>query len=206
MTMNPSTMFKLTYGLFVITAKEEEKDNGCITNTVAQVTSTPNRISLTVNKINYTHDMILHTGEFNVSILSEDASFDTFRHFGFQSGRDIDKFTDYSACSRSKNGLYYITEGTNAWLSAKVIQTVDLGTHTMFIADVVAGDILSDVPSVTYTYYQKYIKPAPQTPKSDKVTWVCKICGYVYEGEDIPDDFICPICKHGAADFEKVME
>ena len=150
--------------------------------------------------------MILHTGEFNVSILSEDASFDTFRHFGFQSGRDIDKFTDYSACSRSKNGLYYITEGTNAWLSAKVIQTVDLGTHTMFIADVVAGDILSDVPSVTYTYYQKYIKPAPQTPKSDKVTWVCKICGYVYEGEDIPDDFICPICKHGAADFEKVME
>nr|WP_296191979.1 flavin reductase [uncultured Anaerobutyricum sp.] len=204
--MNPSTMFKLTYGLFVITAKEEEKDNGCITNTVAQVTSTPNRISLTVNKINYTHDMILHTGEFNVSILSEDASFDTFRHFGFQSGRDIDKFTDYSACSRSKNGLYYITEGTNAWLSAKVIQTVDLGTHTMFIADVVAGDILSDVPSVTYTYYQKYIKPAPQTPKSDKVTWVCKICGYVYEGEDIPDDFICPICKHGAADFEKVME
>ena len=206
MTMNPSTMFKLTYGLFVITAKEEEKDNGCITNTVAQVTSTPNRISLTVNKTNYTHDMILHTGEFNVSILSEDASFDTFRHFGFQSGRDIDKFTDYSACSRSKNGLYYITEGTNAWLSAKVIQTVDLGTHTMFIADVVAGDILSDVPSVTYTYYQKYIKPAPQTPKSDKVTWVCKICGYVYEGEDIPDDFICPICKHGAADFEKVME
>ena len=206
MTMNPSTMFKLTYGLFVITAKEEEKDNGCITNTVAQVTSTPNRISLTVNKINYTHDMILHTGEFNVSILSEDASFDTFRHFGFQSGRDIDKFTDYSACSRSKNGLYYITEGTNAWLSAKVIQTVDLGTHTMFIADVVAGDILSDVPSVTYTYYQKYIKPAPQTPKSDKVTWVCKICGYVYEGEDIPDNFICPICKHGAADFEKVVE
>lgn len=206
MTMNPSTMFKLTYGLFVITAKEEEKDNGCITNTVAQVTSTPNRISLTVNKINYTHDMILHTGEFNVSILSEDASFDTFRHFGFQSGRDIDKFTDYSACSRSKNGLYYITEGTNAWLSAKVIQTVDLGTHTMFIADVVAGDILSDVPSVTYTYYQKYIKPAPQAPKSDKVTWVCKICGYVYEGEDIPDDFICPICKHGAADFEKVVE
>ena len=105
MTMNPSTMFKLTYGLFVITAKEEEKDNGCITNTVAQITSTPNRISLTVNKINYTHDMILHTGEFNVSILSEDASFDTFHHFGFQSGRDIDKFTDYSACSRSKNGL-----------------------------------------------------------------------------------------------------
>lgn len=206
MTMNPSTMFKLTYGLFVITAKEEEKDNGCITNTVAQITSTPNRISLTVNKINYTHDMILHTGEFNVSILSEDASFDTFHHFGFQSGRDIDKFTDYSACSRSKNGLYYITEGTNAWLSAKVIQTVDLGTHTMFIADVVAGDILSDVPSVSYTYYQKYIKPASQAPKSDKVTWVCKICGYIYEGEDIPDDFICPICKHGAADFEKVVE
>lgn len=203
--MNPTTMFKLTYGLFVVTAREGEKDNGCITNTASQVTDSPNRISLTVNKANYTHDMILHTGEFNVSILSEKASFDTFRHFGFQSGRDVDKFAEYSAAVRAGNGIYYVTDGTNAWLSAKVVQTVDLGTHTMFIAEVTDGEILTEDPSVTYTYYQSHIKPAPQAPKTSKTTWVCKICGYVYEGEELPPDFICPICKHGAADFEKVV-
>ena len=185
--MDPKSMFKLTYGLFVVTAKEGTKDNGCITNTAAQVTSDPNRISLAVNKTNYTHDMILHTGEFNVSILSEKAVFDTFKHFGFQSGRDVDKFADYKAAKRAGNGIYYITEGTNAYLSAKVVQTLDLGTHTMFIADVTDGEI----------------KPAPQPAKTEKTVWVCQICGYVYEGEQIPADFICPWCKHGAADFVK---
>ncbi|MCI6857976.1 MAG: flavin reductase [Eubacterium sp.] len=202
--MNPSAMFKLSYGLFVVTAKDGEKDNGCITNTASQVTDSPLRISLTVNKANLTHDMILKTGEFNVSILSEKASFDTFRHFGFQSGRDVDKFADYTAVTRSANGIYYITEGTNAYLSAKVVKTVDLGTHTMFIADITEAEILADEPSATYTYYQAHIKPAPQAPKDKKTTWVCKICGYVYEGEELPADFICPLCKHGAIDFEKV--
>lgn len=201
--MDPKSMFKLTYGLFVVTAREGSKDNGCITNTAAQVTSEPNRISLTVNKTNYTHDMILHTGEFNVSILSEKAVFDTFRHFGFQSGRDVDKFADYTSCKRADNGIFYITEGTNAYLSAKVVTTLDLGTHTMFIADVTDGHILTEDPSTTYTYYQTSIKPAPQLPKTSKTVWVCQICGYVYEGEEIPADFICPWCKHGAADFVK---
>ncbi len=201
--MDPKSMFKLTYGLFVVTAREGSKDNGCITNTAAQVTSEPNRISLTVNKTNYTHDMILHTGEFNVSILSEKAVFDTFKHFGFQSGRDVDKFADYTSCKRADNGIFYITEGTNAYLSAKVVTTLDLGTHTMFIADVTDGQILTEDPSTTYTYYQTNIKPAPQMPKTSKTVWVCQICGYVYEGEEIPADFICPWCKHGVADFVK---
>ena len=203
--MDNSVMFSLTYGLFVVTAKEGDKDNGCITNTAAQVTDTPLRISLTVNKANYTHGMIERTGEFNVSILSEKSSFDTFKHFGFQSGRDVDKFDGYTTAKRADNGIFYITEGTNAYISAKVVQSVDLGTHTMFIADVVAGEKLSDAPSTTYTYYQKNIKPAPAAPKTGKVTWVCQVCGYVYEGEELPDDFICPLCKHGAIDFKKVV-
>ena len=152
--MDTSVMFSLTYGLFVVTAREGDKDNGCITNTAAQVTDTPLRISLTVNKANYTHGMIERTGEFNVSILSEKASFDTFKHFGFQSGRDVDKFDGYTTAKRADNGIYYITEGTNAYISAKVVQSVDLGTHTMFIADVIGGEKLSDDPSTTYTYYQ----------------------------------------------------
>lgn len=202
--MDMTAMFKLTYGLFVVTAKDGDKDNGCITNTAAQVTSDPNRISLTVNKTNYTHDMIVKTGVFNVSILSEKAVFDTFKHFGFQSGRDVDKFADYTDCERAANGIFYITKGTNAYLSAKVVQAVDLGTHTMFIADVTDGQVLTQDASTTYTYYQTNIKPAPQPPKSKKTTWVCQICGYVYEGDELPADFVCPWCKHGPADFKKV--
>lgn len=200
--MNGKAMYKLSYGLFVVTAREGEKDNGCITNTAAQVTTTPNRITLAVNKGNYTHDMIVRTGVFNVSVLSEKASFDTFKHFGFQSGRDVDKFADYEKTGRSPNGLYYVTDGTNAWLSAKVVDTVDLGTHTLFLADVTDGEVLSDDNSATYSYYQSNIKPAPA--KEEKKGWRCKICGYIYEGEILPEDFVCPICKHGAADFEKI--
>ena len=203
--MNNNVMFSLTYGLYVVTAREGSKDNGCITNTAAQVTATPNRISLTVNKANYTHDMIVRTGEFNVSILSEKASFDTFKHFGFQSGRDVDKFADYPAAKRAANGIYYTTDGTNAWMSAKVVQSIDLGTHTMFIASVEDMDVLSDVPSATYAYYQSHIKAQPeQKTAGGKVTWRCTVCGYVYEGEEIPADFVCPWCKHPASDFEKV--
>ena len=166
--MNNTVMFSLSYGLYVVTAREGYRDNGCITNTAAQVTDTPNRISLTVNKSNYTHDMIMRSGTFNVSILSEKATFATFKHFGFQSGRDVNKFADYSACKRAANGIYYITEGTNGYISAKVVQTVDLGTHTMFIAEVTDGEVLSNDPSTTYSYYQANIKPKPAAPASKR--------------------------------------
>lgn len=200
--MNNAAMFQLTYGLFVLTAKDGEKDNGCIINTVQQVTSTPNRISIAVNKNNYTHDMIIKTGEFNVSILSEEVPFDIFKHFGFQSGRDTDKFAEFHVYNRSENGIAYLNKYANAFLSGKVVQTVDLGSHTLFIADVTDGEVLSSVPSVTYAYYHKNIKPQPQATKAKG--WRCKICGYIYEGEELPADFICPICKHGAADFERI--
>ncbi len=206
--MDNTTMYKLSYGLFVLTAKDE-KDNGCITNTAIQVTSEPNRISLAVNKANYTHDMIKKTGVFTVSIISEDADFELFKHFGFQSGRDVDKFADFKDCKRLDNGTLAVTKGTNGFISGKVLQTVDLGTHTLFIADVTDMEVLSNVPSATYTYYQSSIKPKPQDASpSDKgkVVWRCKICGYEYEGEELPEDFVCPVCKHPASDFERVVK
>ena len=200
--MDDKALRNLSYGLFVLTAKEGDKDNGCIINTVTQVANTPDRISIAVNKNNYTHDMILATGEFNVSILSQDTPFDTFKHFGFQSGRDVDKTVGINF-SRSENGLIYITDTANAYLSGKVIQTVDVGSHTMFIADLVDGAVLSDKESVTYAYYFSNIKPGPGETEKKK-GWVCKICGYIYEGDELPEDFICPICKHPASDFERL--
>lgn len=203
--MNKKAMYQLTYGLFVLTARLGEKDNGCIINTAGQVTSTPNRISITVNKDNFTHDMIMESGRFNISILSEKANFETFQHFGFQSGRTADKFDGYQACKRSDNGIYYITEGTNAYISASVEQTIDLGSHTMFIASVEDMEVLSSDPSATYAYYQDSIKPKPEKKASGgKTAWRCTVCGYVYEGDVLPDDFVCPLCKHPASDFEKV--
>lgn len=203
--MNKKAMYQLTYGLFVLTARLGGKDNGCIINTAGQVTSTPNRISITVNKDNFTHDMIMESGRFNISILSEKANFETFQHFGFQSGRTADKFDGYQACKRSDNGIYYITEGTNAYISASVEQTIDLGSHTMFIASVEDMEVLSSDPSATYAYYQDSIKPKPEKKASSgKTAWRCTVCGYVYEGEELSSDFICPICKHPASDFEKV--
>ena len=204
--MDEKTMYKLTYGLFVVTASREGKQNGCIVNTVQQVTSQPNRISVAINKSNFTHDMVMETRKFNVSILSQAASFDLFKRFGFQSGRDVDKFAGFTGYNKALNDINYITEGTNAYISAWVEQTVDLGTHTLFIAAVTNMETLNDVPSVTYDYYQNNIKPKPQPkegPKEGKTVWVCKICGYEYEGDPIPDDFICPLCKHPASDFEK---
>ena len=198
--MDNNVMFKISYGLYVLTAKDGEKSNGCIINTLEQVTTTPNKVTIAVNKSNYTHDMILKTGRFNASILSEKADFDTFKHLGFQSGRDVDKFSNYPA-EISENGIPYITKGTNGFISAEVISTVDLGTHTLFVANVTDGKVLSDDSSATYDYYHKHIKEAPQKKSKG---WVCKICGYVYEGDELPDDFVCPLCKHGAADFEKL--
>ena len=206
--MDNKTMYKLSYGLFVLTAKDE-KDNGCITNTAIQVTSEPNRISLAVNKSNYTHDMIIKTGIFTVSIISEDADFELFKHFGFQSGRDVDKFEGFADCKRLENGTLAITKGVNGYICGEVINTVDLGTHTLFIADVTDMEVLSDTPSATYTYYQSNIKPKPQAASAEekgKTVWRCKICGYEYEGEELPADFVCPVCKHPASDFEKVVK
>ena len=203
--MNKKAMYKLTYGLFVLTSGRDGKDSGCIINTAGQVTSEPNRISIAVNKANFTHDLVKDSGKFNLSILSEKASFDTFRHFGFQSGREVDKFAGYTDCERSQNGLYYVTAGTNAYISATVEQAVDLGSHTLFIAAVDDMEVLSDEPSASYAYYQSSIKPKPEKPASGgKTVWRCSVCGYIYEGEELPADFICPLCKHPASDFEKV--
>ena len=205
--MNKTTMNKLSYGLFVLTANAAGKDNGCIINTVTQVTAEPNRVSIAVNKANYTHDMIQASGRFSVSVISEAATFDLFKRFGFQSGKTADKFAGYAACRRADNGTMIVTEGTNAYLSADVIQAVDLGSHTLFIASVTDGDILSDVPSATYAYYHASIKPKPQPvgqTADGKTVWRCSICGYEYVGEELPEDFVCPVCKHPASDFVKV--
>ena len=207
--MDKKAMYKISYGLFVVTANVGGKDNGCITNTLAQVTSEPNRVSLTVNKSNLTHDMILESGSFTASVISCDADFGLFKHFGFQSGRDTDKFRDFTDCNRTANGELYITKGTNAYISAKVCQTTDLGTHTMFIADVTDMQIISTAPSATYEYYQSNIKPKPQavgTSPDGQTIWRCTICGYEYVGEELPEDFVCPLCKHGASDFEKIVK
>jgi flavin reductase (DIM6/NTAB) family NADH-FMN oxidoreductase RutF len=200
--MNRKAMYKIGYGLYVLTAKDE-KQNGCIINTAIQVTSTPNRIAVTVNKQNYTHDLIQKTGLFNISILSEEADFDLIQHFGFQSGKTVDKLAGYEGQAQAENGICYITKGTNAYISGKVVEMVDLGSHTMFIADVTDGEVLSDVASVTYDYYQKHIKPGAEK-KPESKGYRCTICGYIYEGDPLPEDFVCPICKHGASDFEKL--
>ena len=203
--MDQKVMYALSYGLFVLSARQGEKDNGCITNTAIQVTAEPNRIAIAVNKANYTHDMVLETGKFTLSVLSEEAKFDLFQRFGFQSGRDVDKLEGFREhIGRDQNGVIYVTQGCNAWLSCQVVSTMDLGTQTLFVADVLDGGVLSQAPSATYSYYQSHIKPKPAAPagESSKKRWVCIICGYVYEGDELPADFICPLCKHPASDFE----
>ena len=202
-TVDPTAMFKLSYGLFVLTAKDGEKDNGCIINTVMQVTDVKKRIAIAVNKANYTHDMIKKTGVFNVSVLTTDAPFKLFQQFGFQSGRDTDKFAGETEVARTANGLRYVPQYANAVISGKVVEEHEYDTHTLFVAEVTEAAVLSNAPSVTYQYYFDHIKPQPQ-PTTEKTGYVCKICGYIYEGETLPEDYICPLCKHGAADFEKL--
>ena len=205
--MDKKAMYKLSYGLFILTAREGEKDNGCVINTAIQAASTPNQISVCVNKANFTHDMIMRTGAFTVSVISQKAGFDLFKHFGFQSGKDVNKFADFKDCKRGENGIFYITQGTNAFISIKVEKTEDLGSHTMFVGEITDMEVLSDDTSATYEYYMNNIKPKPEAvgkTANGKTIWRCKICGYEYVGEELPDDFICPICKHTAADFEKV--
>lgn len=195
-------MFKIVYGLYVLSARDDDKDNGCIINTAVQVTTSPNRITIAVNKQNLTHDMILNTGMLNLSTLSEEAPFSVFQNFGFQSGRTVDKFAAFKDVYRSENGLLYLTKGANAFISCKIVTVTDLGSHTLFLADVTDAEILSNSESMSYSFYQKNVKVS--TPRPATKGWHCRICGYVYEGDVLPPDFICPVCKHGAMDFEEI--
>jgi flavorubredoxin/flavin reductase (DIM6/NTAB) family NADH-FMN oxidoreductase RutF len=202
--IDPKTLQKLSYGLYVLTAKDQKKDNGCIINTAVQITGTPQKISISVNKANFTCDMIIKTGEFTLSVINENASFTLFQRFGFEGGKDTDKFNGLPYDNRTANGIRYIPEYTNAVISGKVIDKLDYGSHMLFIADVTQAFILSNEPSCTYQYYFDHIKAKPPVGISAKEGFVCKICGFVYEGGNLPDDFICPLCKHGAEDFEKI--
>lgn len=195
-------MLNIGYGLYLLTSKDE-KDNGCIINTVNQITDNPKLITIAVNKLNYTCQMIEKTKEFNLSVLTEETPFSVFKQFGFTSGKNTDKFADCDFSNRCENGILALNKYTNTVISAKVVEIKDFDTHKLFIAEVTDDKIISNVPSVTYKYYFENIKPAVK-PVQKKVGWVCKICGYVYEGKDIPSDFVCPICKHGVDDFEEL--
>ena len=197
-----TALFRIGYGLYVVTSNDGKKDNGLIVNTVTQVTNTPNRIAVTINKSNYSHHVIKQTGKMNVNCLTVDAPFSVFEKFGFVSGRNVDKFAD-GELIRSDNGLAFLPRYINAFLSLTVEQYVDLDTHGMFICAVTEARVLSERETMTYTYYQDHVKPKPESKV--KKGYVCKICGYVYEGEELPEDIICPLCKHGAADFEKIQ-
>ena len=206
--MDTSALFNIGYGLYVLTTCHNDIDNGCIVNTVTQVTSNPLQIAVTVNKGNYTHELIMNSCVFNVSILTTETPMFVFEHFGFQSGRTVNKFANCEAEHRAVNGVLYIPKYTNAFLACKVNNSIDFETHTMFIADVLDAQVLSDKPSVTYDYYQNHIKPKPQTPKpsNGKRRWECKVCGYIYEGDFLPDDIECPLCKHGKEEFVEIFD
>ncbi len=196
-----SALFNIGYGLYVVTSKDGKKDNGLIVNTVSQVTNTPNRIAVTINKDNYSHHLIKQSGIMNVNCLSVDAPFKVFETFGFQSGRVVDKFANCEA-NRSDNGLIFLPRYINSFMSLKVESYVDLGTHGMFICTITEARVMNNKETMTYTYYQENVKPKPKT--EGKKGWVCKVCGYVYEGDELPEDFVCPLCKHGASDFEPI--
>lgn len=202
MKRNMKALFNLGYGLYVVTSHDGKKDNGLIVNTVIQVTSTPERVAVTINKQNYSHDIIKETGLMNVNCLTVETPFKVFESFGFVSGRNVDKFKDCNPL-RSENRLVVLPKYINSYMSLKVEQYIDLDTHGMFICSVTEADVVSDKETMTYTYYHKNVKPKPETKKAKG--YVCKICGYVYEGETLPEDFVCPLCKHGAIDFEPIQ-
>ena len=196
-----TALFNIGYGLYVVTSNDGQKDNGLIVNTVTQVTNTPNRIAVTINKQNYSYHVIKQTGVMNVNCLDVSAPFSVFQNFGFQSGRTADKFADIDEF-RSDNGLRFLPRYINSFMSLKVENYIDLDTHGMFICSVTEARVISDKETMTYTYYQNNVKPKPET--AGKKGFVCKVCGWVYEGETLPDDIVCPLCKHGAADFEPI--
>ena len=199
--LNMSALFQIGYGLYVVTSHDGNKDNGLIVNTVIQVTGTPARVAVTINKQNYSHEVIQKTGVMNVNCLTVETPFKVFETFGFASGRNTDKFAGCEPL-RSENGLVVLPRYINAYMSLKVEQYIDLDTHGMFICSVTEADVVSDLETMTYTYYHKNVKPKPETKK--KKGYVCKICGYIHEGEELPADFICPLCKHPASDFEPI--
>ena len=204
--MDKKAMYRLSYGLFVLTSPDPVNGrlNGCINNTAIQVASDPNQIGICINKANYTHDLVMAAGKFNISCISTEADFELFKRFGFQSGRDVDKFAGFADFKLSGNELPYITKGTNAFFSVWVDKVLDLGSHTFFAGPVTDMEVLSEAASCTYEYYQSNIKPKPEAKKEEgKKIWRCKVCGYEFEGEELPADFICPVCKHPADDFEK---
>lgn len=196
-----TALFNIGYGLYVVTSNDGKKDNGLIVNTVTQLTNTPNRVAVAINKANYSHHIIKQTGVMNVNCLSTDAPFSIFERFGFQSGRTADKFDGFAPL-RSDNGLAFLPRYINSFMSLKVEQYLDFDTHGLFVCSITEARVISKVETMTYTYYQNHVKPKPQT--EGKKGFVCKVCGYIYEGEELPDDYICPLCKHGAADFEPI--
>jgi len=201
--MDSKALSKLGYGLYVLTALESGKDSGCIVNTVLQVSSTPSLVGvITVNKQNFTHDMVMKSKKFNISVLTTETPFDVFKHFGFQSGATVDKFADCTDAPRSENVLIYLPNYINAYLSFEVIEPIDFNSHTMFKSEITGGEVISGVESLTYAYYQQFIKPKPKS--TQKAGYRCNICGFVFVGEDLPKDFVCPLCKHGASDFVKM--
>jgi len=203
--MDSTALHKLGYGLYVLTANADGVDNGCIINTLMQVTSTQLMLAvITINKQNHTHDMVIKTNRFNTSVLTVDAPFSVFERFGFQSGATVDKFADYNNVARSANGLVYLLNHTNAYLSCEVLDKYDFGTHTVFKAQITDGKVINDVDSLTYAHYHKHTKSQPQP--TARLGWQCGICGYVFEEEVLPDDFICPWCKHGASDFSQITK
>ena len=197
--MDQKALWKLTYGLYLLTARAEGRDNGCIVNTAVQVAENPVRLAVSVIRGGMTHDMIAAAGRFNLSALTQDAPFGLYQHFGMRSGRDGDKFAGRDDVRRSANGLLYLAQDAAAYLSCRVTGSVDLGTHTLFIAEVEDGEVLSPRPVCTYAYYQSDVKRRPEPMK--KRGWICSVCGYVYEGEEVPEDFVCPLCRHGKKDF-----
>lgn len=199
-----SAMSAIPYGLFLLAANDGRRDNACVINTVMQVTTSPNQVVFTVNRRNLTHDMVKEAGRFALSVLSEEAPLALYQRFGFQSGRDKDKFAGYADVARGEGGGLYLTRGANAWMEGQVETLTDLGSHSLFLAQITQSGLLSSAPSATYDYYQRQIKPKPAP--SPKKRWVCKVCGYIYEGESLPADFICPWCKHPAEDFEPLAE
>lgn len=197
--MDQKALWKLTYGMYLLTVRQDGRDNGCIINTAVQVAENPVRVSISVIRGGCTHDMVMATGKFTVTALSVDAPFVLFRHFGMQSGRNVDKFSGRSDVARGENGLLYLTEYACGHLECTVTRQIDLGSHTLFIGEVTGGSVLSDRPACTYAYYQSDIKQKPQPVQ--KRGWICSVCGFVYEGDEVPEDFICPLCRHGKKDF-----
>ena len=200
--MDNKALYKITYGLYLLSTRSYGQDNGCIINTVMQVADNPIRIAISVNKGNKTHDMIMESGRFNLSSLTTKTPFALFQRFGMQSGRDVNKFIGFEDVERAQNGIYRLSAYANAYFSCKLLRTVDLGSHTLFITELEEAQVLSDEPACTYGYYQSDIKPKPQQPK--KKGWVCSVCGHVYEGEELPEDYVCPLCKHGRDDFRPI--